>query len=151
MGYWIFSSNTLQNIEIGKERLLWGFWDRERGERQRQNWRPFIRLYNRIKPFDVVFFQIAKTGEIHAAGIVKEVYYDDQTPVWPQEQEQNKVLFPWKVAFCNVLFSDKPFVSHFTSIANYIDGYGIGELSEHEFRRILTELQRKLNANYNLG
>ncbi|MCW4046864.1 MAG: EVE domain-containing protein [Candidatus Bathyarchaeota archaeon] len=149
MGYWIFSSSTVQNIEIAKERLLWGFWDREAGEKQRKNWRPFIRLYNRIKPFDAVFFQIAKTGEIHAVGIVKEVYYDDQTPIWPQEQ--NQVLFPWRVGFCNILFSNKPFISHFTNIANYIDGYGIGELSEHEFRRILTELQKKLNANYNLS
>ena len=151
MGYWIFSSNTLQNIEIAKERLIWGFWDREAGERQRKNWRPFIRLYNRIRPFDAVFFQIAKTGEIHAVGIVKEVHFDDQTPIWPQEQAQNQVLFPWRVELCNILFSDKSFVSHFTSIANYIDGYGIGELSVHEFRRILTELQRKLNADYNLG
>jgi len=149
MGYWIFSSNTVKNIEVAKERLLWGFWDREAGEKQRRNWRLFIRLYNRIKPFDTVFFQIAKTGEMHAAGIVKETYYDDQTPIWPQEQTQ--VIFPWKVAFCNVLFSNEPFVSHFANIASYVDGYGIGELPEHEFRRILSELQKKLNVHLNLG
>jgi hypothetical protein len=149
MEYWIFSSNTAQNIDIANERLLWGFWDREAGEKQRRNWRPFIRLYNRIKPFNIVFFQIAKTGEIHAVGIVKETYYDDQTPVWPQEQTQ--VIFPWKVAFCSVLFSHEPFVSHFVNIANYVDGYGIGELPEHEFRRILSEMQKKLNVNFNLG
>jgi hypothetical protein len=151
MKFWIFSSRNIENIEIAKERLLWGFWDREAGERQRKNWRYFIRLYNMIKPFDIVIFQIAGTGEIHAIGIVKETYYDDQTPIWPDEIRQNKVLFPWKVSFCNIIFSKKPFTSHFVKIENYIDGYGIGELSEHEFRRILTEVQRQLNIDVNLG
>lgn len=149
MNLWIFSSRTVENIEVAKERLLWGFWDREIAEKERKNWRPFIRLYNRIKPFDIVFFQIANTGEIHAAGIVKETYYDDQTPVWPEEQ--SRILFPWKVTFCSIIFSTKPFISHFVKISNYIDGYGIGELPEHEFRRVLAEMQRHLNMDFNLG
>jgi hypothetical protein len=149
MNLWIFASKTVENIEVAKERLLWGFWDREAGEKQKRNWRSFIRLYNRIKPFDIVFFQIAKTGEIHAVGIVKGTHYDDQTPVWPQEQD--RVIFPWKVSFCNVLFSKKPFVSHFIDIANYVDGYGIGELPEHDFRRVLAEIQKQLNVDFNLG
>jgi hypothetical protein len=149
MNLWIFASKTVENIEVAKERLLWGFWDREAGEKQKKNWRSFIRLYNRIKPFDIVLFQIAKTGEIHAVGIVKETYYDDQTPVWPQEQ--NRVIFPWKVSFCNILFSKNPFVSHFVNIANYVDGYGMGELPEHEFRRVLAEIQKQLNVDFNLG
>jgi len=128
--------------------LLWGFWDRELGEKQRRNWRSFIRLYNRIKPFDTVFFQIAKTGEIHAIGIVKETYYDDQTSVWPLEKKI--VLFPWRVSFCTILFSEKPFVSHFVKIENYVDGYGIGELAEHEYRRILTKIQKQLNVDLNM-
>jgi len=151
MNPWIFSSNTVENIEVARERLLWGFWDREAGEKQKKNWRPFIRLYNRIKPFDIVFFQRAKTGEIHAVGIVKETYYDDQTPVWPQELEQNRVLFPWRVAFCTVLFSEKPFVSHYAKIESYVDGYGVGELSEHELRRVLAEVQKQLSVDFNLG
>lgn len=151
MGLWIFSSRNIENIEVAKERLLWGFWDREAGEKQRKNWRDFIRLYNKIKPFDIVIFQIAKTGEIHAIGIVKEIYYDDQTPIWPDEIEQNIVLFPWRVSFCNIIFSKKLFTYHFINIENYIDGYGIGELSEHEFRRILKEIQKQLNVDINLG
>jgi hypothetical protein len=149
MNYWIFGSSTIENIEIAKERLLWGFWDREAGEKEKKNWRPFIRLYNRIKPFDIVFFQIAQTGEIHAVGIVKETYYDDQTPVWPQEQ--GRVIFPWKVSFCNILFSQKPFVSHFVKMSDYLDGYGIGELPEHEFRRVLAKMEGQLNVDFNLG
>lgn len=149
MNFWLFSSKNIENIEVAKERLLWGFWDREAGDKQRQNWRSFIRLYNKIKPFDIVFFQIAKTGEIHAFGVVKETYYDDQTPIWPNEQRH--ILFPWKVSFCSIIFSDKPFITHFVKIESYIDGYGIGELSEFEFRRILTEIQKQVNIDLNIG
>jgi len=151
MRFWIFSSRNIENIEVAKERLLWGFWDREAGEKQRRNWRAFITLYNKIKSFDLVVFQIAGTGEIHALSTVKETYYDDQTPIWPVEIEQNKVLFPWKVQFCSLIFSRKPFVQHFVKIENYVDGYGIGELPEYEFRRILTEVQKQLNVEINLG
>ncbi len=152
LNFWIFSSRNIENIEVAKERLLWGFWDREVGEKQRKNWREFIRLYHKIKPFDIVVFQIAKTGEIHALGIVKETYYDDQTPIWPEEQ--NRVLFPWRVCFSSLIFSRKPFTSLFVKIENYVDGYGIGELPEHEFRKILTEMQKQLNQlniDINLG
>jgi len=149
MNFWIFSSKNIENIEVAKERLLWGFWDREAGDKQRQNWRSFIRLYNKIKPFDIVFFQIAKTGEIHAFGIVKETYYDDQTPIWPNEEKH--ILFPWKVSFCSLIFSDKPFITHFVKIESYVDGYGIGELPEFEFRRILTKIQKQVNIDLNIG
>jgi hypothetical protein len=96
---WLFSSTDLEDIRVGYERLLWGFWDRETGEKQRRNWRSFVRTYNRIEPFDFAVFQIAKTGEVHALGIVKEIFYDDQTLVWPKEFEQRAVLYPWRVAF----------------------------------------------------
>jgi len=149
MKFWVFASRNVENIQVAKNRLLRGFWDREVGEKQRGNWRPFIRLYNQIRPFDIACFQIAKTGQIHAVGVVKGTYYDDQTPIWPDEQ--NKVLFPWKVSFSMFVFSGMPFVSHFAKIESYIDGYGIGELPEYEFRRILTELQKQLNIELNLG
>jgi hypothetical protein len=149
MNYWIFSSKNLENIKVAKERLLWGFWDRDTGPKFQKNWRAFIRLYNKIKPFDIVIFQIAGTGKIHGIGIVKETYFDDQTPVWPNERE--RVLFPWKVAFSNIIYSEKPFTSHYIRIENYVDGYGIGELPEHEFRRIIHEVQKQLNVDFNLG
>jgi predicted RNA-binding protein len=151
MNFWIFSSRTIENIKVAKDRLLWGFWDREAGEKFRKNWRLFIRLYNKIKPFDVVVFQIAKTGNIHGIGIVKETYYDDQTPIWPNEEIEKKVLFPWKVLFCNIIFSETPFISHFVKIENYVDGYGIGELSEYEFRNILNEFQKRFPIKLNIG
>ena len=151
MNFWLFSSINVENIEVAKDRLLWGFWDREAGEKQKRNWRAFIRLYNKLKPFDIVVFQVARTGEIHAIGIVKETYYDDQTPIWPREREQRRILYLWKVSFCSMIFSKNPFISHFIRIENYVDGYGIGELPEHGFRRILSEIQKQINVDYNLG
>lgn len=151
MSFWLFSSNNVDNIKRAYERLVWGFWDREAGEKQRKNWRRFIRDYNRIKPFNIVIFQVAGTGQVHAVGVVKETYYDDQTPIWDNEIEQNKVLYPWKVSLSTIVFSEKPFVKHFIKIGDYIDGYGIGEVPEHEFRKIFDNIKSKLNADLNLG
>lgn len=150
MGVWLFSSNSLENIGVAKDRLIWGFWDREAGERQRKNWRQFIKLYNQIKPFDVVVFQIARTGKIHAVGLVRERFYDDQTPVWSKEIDQNRVLYPWRVSFTNMMFSESPFATLFVKIENYVDGYGIGELPKHEFTRLLADLKAKacMEINY---
>ena len=149
MSLWLFSSRDIENIEAAKKRLLWGFWDREIGEKQRRNWRAFIRIFNKIKPFDVIVFQIAKTGEIHAIGIVKGTFYDDQTPVWPTEKD--KVLFPWRVSFSSMLFSEEPFITHFIKIEGYIDGYGIGELLEHDLRMILEKVKEKTNVELNIS
>lgn len=151
MSFWLFSSNNVDNIRRAYERLIWGFWDREAGEKQRKNWRSFIRVFNRIGPFNVVIFQVARTGEVHAIGMVRETYYDDQTPVWNNELEQNRVLYPWKVSLSTMVFSESPLVKHFIKIENYIDGYGVGEVPEHEFRMILDEVKSKLNVDLNLG
>lgn len=149
MALWIFSSNTVKNIQIAKDRLMWGFWDREAGKKQKENWRQFIRLYNKIKPFDIALIQIAGTGEIHAIATIRNTYHDDQTPVWPTEMRQKRVLYPWRVSFSNILFSDTPFTSHFIKLENYIDGYGLGELPEHEFRKILDDVKAEINAEMN--
>jgi hypothetical protein len=130
---------------------MWGFWDREAGEKQRKNWRSFIRAYNRIKPFNIVIFQVAKTGDIRAVGVVKDTHFDDQTPIWDNEIKQNKVLYPWKVALSTMIFSEKPFAKHYIEIPNYIDGYGLGEIPEHEFRRTLDEVKAKLIVGINFG
>ena len=143
MAIWLFSSTDLDNIRVGYQRLLWGFWDREAGEKQRRNWRAFVRAWNRIKPFDFAVLQIAKTGEIHALEVVKETFYDDQTPVWPREIEQRVVLYPWRVAFSFMIFSEEPILRRFIKLLDYIDGYGIGELSLIDFNDILVEISKK--------
>ena len=73
LSVWLFASKSLENIRVARGRLLWGFWDRDAGVKQRRNWRDFIRLFNRIKPFDIALFQITHTGNIHALGIVKNI------------------------------------------------------------------------------
>jgi len=64
-----------------------------------KNWRPFFHLYNQVTAGDVVFFQLAEKGDIHAVGVVKDRFYDDQTPIWPEEINRGAVLFPWRVSF----------------------------------------------------
>lgn len=38
MNLWVFSSRSVENIRVAKDRLIWGFWDREIGEKQRRNY-----------------------------------------------------------------------------------------------------------------
>ncbi len=38
---WLFSSRFIDNIKRAKERLLWGFWDREASEKTQRNWRDY--------------------------------------------------------------------------------------------------------------
>lgn len=151
MSFWLFSSKNVENIEVAKNRLLWGFWHKDAGEKFKKNWREFIKLYNRIKPFDIVVFQVAKNYNIHAIGVVKDKYFDDQTLIWPNEIERGKVLYPWRVSFICIIFSKTPFTTHSIKIENYVDGYGIGKLDEHEFRKILNEIQNKPNIEINLS
>ena len=142
---WLFSSNNIVNIKTAKDRLLWGFWDKIAGEKHQRNWRDFLRKYNEIQPFDIAVFQIAKTYEIHAIGVIKGTYYDDQTLIWPSELREKKVLFPWRVSFCSIIFSEEPFSQISIPIQGYIDGYGIGELSEEDFNKVISDIQKKLN------
>jgi len=158
MTYWIFSSNNLENIETGCKHLLWGFFDpdyisedREKlKDKLKKNWRNFLGKYNQIKPFDIAVFQIAKTGEIHAIGVIKERYFDDQTPIWDIELKLKRVIFPWRVSFSAMIFSGEPVVKKFVKIQDYIDGYGLGVLEPHEFNFILKAFQEKF-GNIFLG
>ena len=143
MGAWLFASSDLENIRTAYERLIWGFWDREAGRRQRRNWRSFIRTYNKIRPFDYVLIQIAKTGEIHAMAVVKDKYYDDQTPIWSAELEQRRILFPWRVPFCFIIYSEEPILRRFIEIQNYIDGYGLGEIMERDIADVIKAMEEK--------
>lgn len=149
MTYWIFSSNSLENIKIGYENLTWGFWDRDAGKKMRKNWRNFIRKFNQIKPFDITVLQLAKTGDIHAIGVIKETYYDDQTSIWENEHKQGNVLYPWRVKFSIMLYSEDSVIKKFVKIHDYVDGYGIGELESHEFRMILEAFRKKF-GNINI-
>jgi len=145
MSVWLFSSSDLENIKVGFEHLMWGFWDRDAQisqklkEKLTKNWRIFIKTYNRIKPFDYCMLQIAKTGEIHAIAVIKDKQFDDQTPIWPLEIRKGKVYYPWRIEFSIIIYSEKPILKRFIKIENYIDGYGLAEAS-------LTDLTDVLNA-----
>ncbi|MCD6443385.1 hypothetical protein J7L70_00030 [Candidatus Bathyarchaeota archaeon] len=151
MGVWLFSSKDVCNIRRGFERLIWGFWDRDAGEKQRRNWRSFIRLFNQIRPFDLVVFQVAKTGDIHGLGIVRYSYYDDQTPVWDAELEEGRVLYPWRVRLSFMMFSETPVVSRFIPVQDYIDGYGAGSFPKHEVDGVLAAFMEASGVMYRVA
>ena len=143
--YWLVSSKDISHIKTAYERLMWGFWDRDIGEKLRQNWRRFIRTYDMIKPHDILIFQIARTGDIHGIGLVKDKFYDEETPVWEIEIERRRVLFPWRISLWFMIFSEEPILAgRFIRASNYIDGYGLGEITEHDFRAVCNALNERL-------
>uniref|UniRef100_A0A7J3Z8R9 Uncharacterized protein n=1 Tax=Ignisphaera aggregans TaxID=334771 RepID=A0A7J3Z8R9_9CREN len=85
-----------------------------------------------------------------AKGVVKDKYYDDQTPIWDVELKKRTVVFPWRVSFYIVIYLEEPFTRIFTELKNYVDGYGIGEISPHEARAILSEIEKKTHININI-
>jgi len=152
MNYWLFASKTLENIRTGFQNLMWGFWDKEAGGVMRRNWRDFIRKYNQIKPFDVAVIQLIPTNGIHALGIIKEKFYDDQTLVWNNEIMKKRVFFPWRVKFSLMIYSEEHVIQLMTGISSYIDGYGIGEIEEHSFRQVLESFnQNKKGLKINIS
>jgi hypothetical protein len=146
---WLFSSRDLENIRRGYERLLWGFWDvksakgKKLREKLERNWRSFLSSYNNIEPFDIAAIQIARSGEIHAIGVVKRTFYDDQTIVWPLEEEKGRVLYPWRVSFHIMVFSEEPITTLNVDMSDYIDGYGLGKLQAHHLNIILDAISNK--------
>jgi len=152
--YWVFASKNKENIKTASERLLWGFWgiwgslnkSNKKKSKLAKNWRDFLRNYNKISAGDVVFFQLARSGDIHAVGLVKDRFYDDETPVWPEEVNKGKVLFPWRVSFYIIMYSEEPLGTYFTHLEKYVDGYGIGEAPRHEAETVLKRLKEKLKA-----
>jgi hypothetical protein len=146
---WLFSSTHLENIRRGCERLLWGFWDvrsaksRKLREKLEKNWRLFLSFYNNIEPFDIAAIQVTHSGEIHAIGVVKRTFYDDQTIVWPLEEESGRVLYPWRVFFQFVIFSEKSIIKFNVEKSDYIDGYGLGRLQAHHLNAILDAISNE--------
>ena len=146
---WLFSSRDLESIRRGYERLLWGFWDvrsaksKELREKLESNWRRFLSSYNNIKPFDIVAIQVARSGKIHAIGVVKRTFYDDQTIVWPLEEKKGRVLYPWRVSFHIMIFSEEPITTLNIDKRDYVDGYGLGRLQAHHLNIILDAISNK--------
>ncbi|MCD6525007.1 MAG: hypothetical protein J7K48_08485 [Thermococcus sp.] len=151
--YWLVSSFDYESLQTAQERLMWGFWDKNSASKQelrsklKKNWRDFITQYNTMKPGDIVFFQNKTNYKIHGFGIIREKYYDDQTPIWSLESKYNRVLFPWRLSFQAVLMSKMGFSIHAVNKSMYLDGYGLGALSESEAYRILKFINIELGGS----
>jgi hypothetical protein len=53
------------------------------------------------------------------------------------------VLYPWRVAFSFMIFSEEPILRRFIKLSDYIDDYGIGGLSPIDFNDVLAEISKK--------
>jgi len=45
-----------------------------------------------------------------------------------------------------IIYFEESLGKYFTSLENYVDGYGIGEVPQHMARNVLDKLKEKLNA-----
>lgn len=88
---------------------------------------------------------------MHAAATVKRTYFDDQTPVWDRELELNRVLYPWRMDLAFMLYSEKPILKTFIRISDYVDGYGIGELPQHELNNLLAAIPTRTEIKIKLS
>jgi len=137
----LFSSNSLENIRVDCEGLLWGFSHKRK--HLRDKWGQFLSTYQRINPFDVAVIQPTKNYRIHAIGVVREKYYDDLTPVWPAELRRGEVLYPWRVSFSLMLFSEEPITVLTVRVQDYISCFGLGTLTPRDLDNILAGASRK--------
>ena len=143
--YWVLSSYSIENIRRAHERLMWGFTDPTimQEDKYSKNWRDFIKWYNNILPGDIMAFQLFKERRyfIHGLSIVREKFYDDETPIWNNEKDR-QVLYPWKVRFSLMLYSESAITELAIPTHEYTAGYGIGKLSRGDLELIIQNLEK---------
>jgi len=152
--YWLFFSKSLGNIESAVKHLLWGFPSKDRIKEKdektaEEKWEKFLEYYNSIKPLDIVFFQVQNSEKkfyIHAIGVVRDRYYDDQTLIWSDEKKSRAVLYPWRVSFSIIIYSKEPFKEFNVPKERYLAGYGIAELTKAEVSDIIISVEGKLKV-----
>jgi hypothetical protein len=134
--------------------MLWGFPDRKRSKNERysRNWKDFVKWYNRISTGDIVVFQLYKPRYlIHAIGVVKDRHYDDETPVFREEDDSGDVIYPWRITFSLMIFSPEPIVELAVPTEDYLRGYGLGKLSRPDFDVILGGLRDEVGLRMKVG
>ena len=144
--YWLVCTTNLDNIRTAYDRLVWGFPDISTrwGEKYKRNWRYFVKMFNRILSGDVMVFQHIKGRSylVHAIGVVKDRYYDDETPILSDEVKEGYVIFPWKVRLGLMIFSEEPIAKLAILTQDYLTGYGIGRLRSTDIQAIVTNLEK---------
>lgn len=144
--YWVLSSYSLDHIQRAYERLMWGFTDPTIKEEDKylKNWRDFIKLYNKISLGDVMIFQLFQERKfyIHGLSVVQEKFYDDETPIWDDEIKYGRVLYPWRIRFGLMLYSERPIVELAIPTHEYVVGYGIGKLMRADLETIIQNLEK---------
>jgi predicted RNA-binding protein len=61
------------------------------------------RVYELVKPGDVLVFYVAKKGSRNLGGMIVGVYrtasawFRDEKPLWPDEVREGRMKYPWRV------------------------------------------------------
>ncbi|MEM2843631.1 MAG: hypothetical protein QXZ53_07145, partial [Candidatus Bathyarchaeia archaeon] len=74
--------------------------------------------------------------------VVQEKFYDDETPIWDDEIKYGRVLYPWRVRFGLMLYSERPIVELAIPTHEYVVGYGIGKLMRADLETIIQNLEK---------
>jgi hypothetical protein len=71
-----------------------------------------MKFYNKISLGDMMAFQLLKEGKffIYGLGVVQDKFYDDKTPIWDDEIKYGHVIYPWKLRFRLMIYSESPIV-----------------------------------------
>jgi hypothetical protein len=89
-------------------------------------------------------FQLFKERKffIHGLGVVQDKFYDDETPIWDDEIKYGRVIYPWKVRFGLMIYSEYPIMELAIPIHEYVSGYGIGKLPRGDLETIIQNLEK---------
>ena len=134
-------TGTPENYLTALRSSTWGFKD---DPRLRSQWK-------KLQPGDIIFFHSSQSGsrflrknelssKVVGFGVVGNHFFEGEEPLWIEEFEERKVIYPWRFHFSEVyLFAEVP----------PIEGWQTQNLSTAEATRNV--LRRMLKAGIPLG
>lgn len=103
-------TGTPENYLTALRSSTWGFKD---DPRLKKHW-------DKLQPGDIVFFHSSKSesrflkkselqSRVIGFGVVSNSFFEDKQPLWIEEFEQKRVIYPWRFHFSEIyLFADIP-------------------------------------------
>jgi predicted RNA-binding protein len=119
--YWTLSGRP-ESWRVALEEGVWGASGNAKG------------LWARVQPGDIVVFYATGEGVI-GYGVVEGKFEGDE-PLWPEEREVGKVIWPYRLKFRVVEIFDRPRPRP----KNMLVALAINKLEEETFRELLGRL-----------
>jgi len=119
--YWTLSGRP-ESWRVALEKGVWGVSEKARG------------LWAKVQPGDIVAFYATGVGVI-GYGVVESKFESDE-PLWPEEREVGKVLWPYRLKIKVGKVFEKPRARP----KNMLVAFAINKLGEETFRELLGQL-----------